>query len=306
MNRPVGIARRPRVAALVASALVLAGVAGCGKHHQRSVMRPVYASPPVVRPVSPCPGGDCGAGRAGAATISPGFGEGDTLSPAPSAAPSARPIGPPPAGAEPELSPATPTSKVGPELITPRTSRRTRRGAPQRTALRAQVEPFVNDPDDLFVPPKADRPWKYVVMHHSASPAGGYAQIDRDHRKVLGINGCGYHFIIGNGTESPDGQVEVAQRWAEQKGGAHCRDGKNADVNEYGIGICFVGDFDNAPPTARQVQAARALIAYLQDRYAIPADRIGTHAHVANGPTACPGRQFPADTILADLGTTAP
>jgi N-acetyl-anhydromuramyl-L-alanine amidase AmpD len=171
-------------------------------------------------------------------------------------------------------------------------------GPGRRASLRSGVEAFVNDPNDLFQPPKADRPWRYVVLHHSDAATGGYAQIDRDHRKARGWNGCGYHFVIGNGTESPDGQIEVARRWAEQKAGAHCRDGKTPDINEYGIGICLVGDFDSAPPTPRQVEAARALVAYLQDRYAIPSEKIGTHAMLAGQPTACPGTHFPADAIL--------
>jgi N-acetyl-anhydromuramyl-L-alanine amidase AmpD len=165
-------------------------------------------------------------------------------------------------------------------------------------ALRAAVEPFVDDPQDLFAPPKADRAWKYVVLHHSATPKGSYAQIDREHRQVRGYTGCGYHFVIGNGTDSPDGRVEVARRWSDQKAGAHCRDGKHPDVNEYGIGICLIGDCDKTPPTPKQVEAARALVAYLEARYAIAPDRVGTHALLAGTPTACPGKQFPTQAIL--------
>src|SRR4029077_329987 len=133
----------------------------------------------------------------------------------------------------------------------------------RRVSLREQLTPYTNNPDDLFAPPKADRPWKYVVLHHSANPTGSYGDIDKEHRKRLGWEGCGYHFVIGNGTGSPDGQIEVARRWSEQKHGVHSRNGKHPDVNEYGIGICLVGDLDEAPPTPRQIAAAKALIAYL-------------------------------------------
>ncbi len=123
--------------------------------------------------------------------------------------------------------------------------------------------------NELFYPSKADRPWKYIVLHHSANTTGNYDQIDREHRKVLGYDGCGYHFVIGNGTGSEDGQIEVAQRWVNQKHGVHCRNARNAEVDEYGIGICFVGDLDKKPPTPRQVAAAKALIAYLSSRYSL-------------------------------------
>ena len=119
----------------------------------------------------------------------------------------------------------------------------------QPSSLRQQLLPFTNNPDDLFAPPKADRPWKYVVLHHSATATGSYGAIDQEHRKRLGWEGCGYHFVIGNGTGSPDGQIEVAQRWSDQKHGIHCRNGKNPDVSEYGIGICLVGNLDDTPPT---------------------------------------------------------
>jgi hypothetical protein len=168
--------------------------------------------------------------------------------------------------------------------------------------LRDRVGPFVNDPEGLFAPPKADRPWKYIVLHHSASPSGGYNSIDREHRKRLGWDGCGYHFVIGNGTETPDGRIEVAQRWVNQKLGVHCRDGKSPDVSEYGIGICLVGDLESSPPTPRQVAAARALVAYLGDRYRIAPGRTETHAHLAASPTPCPGRLFPAQAILGTKG----
>jgi hypothetical protein len=180
-----------------------------------------------------------------------------------------------------------------------------RRSAPGRlrsASLRDDLTQYTNDADDLFLPPKADRPWKYIVLHHSAGAKGSYDSIDQEHRKRLGWQGCGYHFVIGNGSESPDGRIEVSQRWANQKLGVHCRDGKNPDVSEYGIGICLVGDLESTPPTARQVAAARALVAYLSDRYQIAADHTETHAHLAASPTSCPGRHFPAQAILGSKG----
>ncbi len=180
------------------------------------------------------------------------------------------------------------------------------KGAKARTALgksrvqdaKTRVLAFVDDPTDLLQPPKADRNWKYIVLHHSANDTGGYASIDHKHREELGWTGCGYHFVVGNGSESPDGQIEVAARWADQKQGAHCRDGKFGDLNEYGIGICLIGNFEESGPTTKQIQAAAALVDYLKIRYAIPADRIGTHENMAAGSIACPGKYFPKKQIL--------
>ncbi len=310
--------RASRTPFVLAVGLILASLAGCN-HHKRTVLRPSYGTSTVIpSPATPgcatCPGGS--ASRGGAVTSEPDSAE-PYLTPA-AAAPSAagpdgvsRTGGSPPvpnAADEPPLNapasaPTTRGSGNGPELTRPSAFRSTgrRASAPRasaRLSLRNEVSPYLASPDDLFQPPKADRPWKYVVVHHSANATGGYDQIDRDHRKILGFEGCGYHFVIGNGTDSPDGQIEVAERWLNQRQGVHCRNGKTPDVNEYGIGICLVGNFDQAAPTEKQVAAARALVAYLGDRYRVAADRIGTHEEFANGPTACPGKNFPAEAIF--------
>ncbi len=174
-------------------------------------------------------------------------------------------------------------------------------GPVRQASFQQRLNPYFGESggDELFYPSKADRPWKYIVLHHSANSTGNYDQIDHEHRKVLGYDGCGYHFVIGNGTGSDDGQIEVAQRWVNQKHGVHCRNAKNSEVDEYGIGICFVGDLDKEPPTPRQIAAAKALIAYLGTRYAIDRGHVETHAHLAATPTVCPGRFFPFDTLVA-------
>ena len=169
----------------------------------------------------------------------------------------------------------------------------------RRVSAQERLRPFLGESggNELFYPNKADRPWQYIVLHHSANHEGSYDQIDGEHRKILGYDGCGYHFVIGNGTGSEDGRIEVAQRWVNQKHGVHCRNAKNAAIDEYGIGICFVGDLDKQAPTPRQVAAAKALIAYLTSRYRIASDRVETHTHVAATPTVCPGRYFPASAL---------
>ncbi len=212
-------------------------------------------------------------------------------------------VGPEPASGGPRLE--GPESKVGPtDSQSLKPTQKSVRGN-RRLFFRRNLQAYVNDPADLYTPPRADRPWRYVVLHHSAHNAGGLAQIDRDHRDRLGTAGCGYHFVIGNGTESPDGQIEVAERWSMQKAGAHCRDSKTSEINDYGIGICFVGDIDSTPPTPKQLEAARNLIAYLQDRYEIPSAQVVVHDNVAQTATTCPGKMFPTRELLADLNAVA-
>jgi hypothetical protein len=198
-----------------------------------------------------------------------------------------------------------PSSGASPSTLNLDTPAAKRVGAtatkPVRLAgLNERLQPFIagSSANELFYPNKADRPWKYIVLHHSASTNGNYDQIDGEHRKILGYDGCGYHFVIGNGTGSADGQIEVAQRWNNQKQGVHCRNARSHEVDEYGIGICLVGDLDQQPPTPRQVAAAQALILYLSQRYRVEPGHVSTHAHLAATPTVCPGKFFPSESIL--------
>jgi hypothetical protein len=326
---PIGD-RTTRTALLATMVMASLPLAGC-KHH-RMAMRPSYtivqeapvggptAAPTFVEPPldcppdqAPCPPGGAGSTRA---TPGPAFDEGGVpasapaLTPAPSAAPTriepAAPRGAP--AGEPGLDPATAEPGL-PPLEAPASSRRDAQrpaaAAARPSSSRTRLAAFVNDPNDLFEPPRADRTWRYIVLHHSAHERGGYGSIDREHRARLGTDGCGYHFVVGNGTESPDGQIEVARRWSDQKAGAHCRDARTADVNDYGIGICLVGDLDSAGPSTRQLEAARELVAYLRERYDIPAENIGSHAQLAASPTACPGKNFPLQAVVGTGRVTA-
>ncbi len=172
-------------------------------------------------------------------------------------------------------------------------------GLVKQASARQQLESHLGDRgSDLFFPNKADRPWRYVVLHQSATDTGNYDEIDAEHRRILGFDGCGYHFVIGNGTGSGDGQIEVAQRWVNQKHGVHCQNARKAEIDEYGIGICLIGDFEKAPPTPKQIAAAKLLIAYLSEHYRIADERIETHAHLAATPTVCPGGFFPSASVF--------
>lgn len=139
------------------------------------------------------------------------------------------------------------------------------------------------------------RPWRFIVLHHSATETGGAARFDRSHRRDRGWDrGLGYHFVIGNGTDTGDGVIEVGPRWARQEPGAHAG---TPLYNEQGIGICLVGDFRTRAPSVRQLDACRRLIAALRARCGIPASRVVGHCDVRPG-TECPGACFAPHHVL--------
>jgi hypothetical protein len=146
-------------------------------------------------------------------------------------------------------------------------------------------------------------PWRYIVVHHSATAIGSAAQIDKAHR-ARGWDELGYHFVIGNGHGSGDGRVEVGPRWRAQKWGAHTGGTPDNEYNNFGIGICLVGDFTAHLPSPAQLAALRHLTAYLAARYHIPARNIIGHRDAPNATTQCPGdrlHHYVHSTLRGDL-----
>jgi len=127
------------------------------------------------------------------------------------------------------------------------------------------------------------------VIHHSATATGDARTFDRFHRDK-GWDELGYHFVIGNGTSTADGAIEVGSRWHKQKTGAHCKTASNF-YNEHGIGICLVGDFTKTRPTRKQMAALTQLTQFLSQECGISPDRVTTHGLV-NKTTKCPGHNF--------------
>lgn len=146
-----------------------------------------------------------------------------------------------------------------------------------------------------WVPPsRLEKRWTAIVIHHSATDTGNAAIFDRMHREENHWDGVGYDFVIGNGTNSSDGQIEVTFRWKEQRTGAHCGGTPGNWANEDGIGICLVGNFNHDTPSPRQIQSLAKLVGFLQKRYGISNRRIYGHNSTPGArATACPGRRFP-------------
>ncbi len=154
---------------------------------------------------------------------------------------------------------------------------------------------------DLETLCKLDAPenhWRYIVLHHSATHEGSATRFDTFHRETGGWeNGLGYHFVIGNGTDSRDGEIEVSKRWKKQLSGAHAGD---PIYNRKGIGICLVGNFEGKDkPTRKQIKSLISIVHYLSQRYDIPTSSIVLHKDVRD--TVCPGRNFPYKKLMKGL-----
>ena len=132
--------------------------------------------------------------------------------------------------------------------------------------------------------------WQYIYIHHSKAPGGNALSIGQRTGGILD------HFLIGNGNGSENGEIQVGQRWTLQQpagilGHKQPLPQLSGAADNY-ISICLVGDFDQAPPTPRQLTQLQQLVQALQRRLGIPGasvlafDRPGNSAGI--------GRQFPA------------
>ena len=144
--------------------------------------------------------------------------------------------------------------------------------------------------------PVARGRWKYIVVHNSGTRQGNAKIFDYYHRYVRKMpNGLAYQFVIGNGTSSGDGQIEVGSRWIRQIQGGHAH---SDYLNNISLGICLVGDFNRDLPTKAQLEALNELIPYLRRRVG----KVENHVAIVKAhreinppqwPTDCPGDRFP-------------
>ena len=135
--------------------------------------------------------------------------------------------------------------------------------------------------------------WKYIVVHNSGTRQGNARIFDYYHLHTRHMpNGLAYHFVIGNGTSTGDGEIEVGNRWKRQINGGHVH---SDYLNNIALGICLVGDYNRDVPTRAQYAALDELITYLRKRVGRVDRRLSivkAHREINPVPTDCPGNRF--------------
>jgi N-acetylmuramoyl-L-alanine amidase len=168
------------------------------------------------------------------------------------------------------------------------------RGSSSRSAGYSYLTRSVRDAIDRA--PVTRGRWQYIVVHNSGTRQGNAAAFDYYHRHIRRMqNGLAYHFVIGNGTSTGDGQIEIGDRWRRQINGGHVH---SDYLNNIALGICLVGDFNRDQPTRAQLECCEELIRYLRQR----CGKVGDHWPIVKPhremnpprwPTDCPGNVFP-------------
>ena len=121
-----------------------------------------------------------------------------------------------------------------------------------------------------------------IVIHHTGNAVDddlSAAEIDASH-KGQGWTCIGYHYVIRK-----DGTVEQGRpHWTV---GAHAY-----GENSHTIGIHVCGNFEEAEPTATQIESTAMLLANLCVDYGLTIDRDHIVGHRELMSTACPGRSL--------------
>lgn len=138
--------------------------------------------------------------------------------------------------------------------------------------------------------------WQRIVVHHSAIKYGNVKKYDAAHRRRGMQNGLAYHFLIGNGIDSGDGEIEIGPRWRKQQLGGHV---KNYQINQTAIGICLIGNFEKTHPSLKQLDAFTQLMDWLQGDVLKKKAQFAGHRELRGEQTICPGKNFPLAAMHA-------
>jgi len=145
---------------------------------------------------------------------------------------------------------------------------------------------------DTHIPATIGR-WRYIYIHHSASPDGSALTLAQR------PGGLGDHFVIGNGEGSLDGEIQISQRWTDQQPPAAPPGAKAIDPNC--ISICLIGDFHQNLPTPVQMQRLGMLVSSLQAKFKIDADKVMMITDQPANHAVEIGRYFPVSAFRGQL-----
>lgn len=140
------------------------------------------------------------------------------------------------------------------------------------------------------IKPKDCLPFRYIVLHHSATadgPTVSWNAIRKYHVETNGWSDIGYNF----GVEMVGEKYQVMGGRSMKTPGSHA-----VGFNTSGIGICVVGNFDDAPPPTlqwlRAIELCQQINHFFGRRLEVVGHRETYKMHNKPVEKTCPGTRF--------------
>jgi hypothetical protein len=145
-----------------------------------------------------------------------------------------------------------------------------------------EVDPIFNE--DM---PVNTTKWSSIVIQHLGEPAGSIKSIQRSHLSG-GLNGIGFHFIIGNGNGLGDGVVHGSGRWVHQTRAARPISVDPESWDENVITICLIGNGNRRSFTEKQILHLSRLVQRLQNKLSIESSDVYLASDLDNSSNVAP------------------
>ena len=140
----------------------------------------------------------------------------------------------------------------------------------------------------------------HIMLHHSLTKDGqtvSWPAIEKYHREVQAWRDIGYHAGIELVTDNPELALYDYQGMVGRAARVQASACPQGDMNRIGLHLCFVGNFDLAPPPQEMLE--RAMLRFVRPwmlDFNISPDRIIGHRDY-NPHKSCPGTKFDIEVV---------
>lgn len=141
---------------------------------------------------------------------------------------------------------------------------------------------------------------RHIIIHHSLTDDSRTLSFDAIRRfhtapppEGHGWRDIGYHFVI----EQVGDRYHMLAGRPLHVGGAH-----TVGMNQKSVGVCLVGNFDDAAPSPALLKFAAYQVGGLCAALNITTSREYIHPHSEYAPKSCPGTQFPFGDFVVMCG----